>query len=131
VTLWLSDAELTEMTEISESATEFLDDAMNPHDDVCGELDDGGWELDIQNASLAADNGGWRLTGRVTITYLAEPLLTRAGLEAYLLSPFDSQPRIHTLRAGTRHDSHRSRETQARPGPRPRRALQLSPSATH
>lgn len=97
VTLWLSDAELTEMTEIGESATEFLDDAMNPHDDVRGGLDDGGWKLDIQNASLSADNGGWRLTGRVTVTYLAEPLLTRAGLEAYLLSPFDSQPRTHTL----------------------------------
>ncbi|HEY5343902.1 MAG TPA: hypothetical protein VIJ66_09630 [Solirubrobacteraceae bacterium] len=83
--------------EIGESATEFLDDAMNPHDDVRGGLDDGGWKLDIQNASLSADNGGWRLTGRVTVTYLAEPLLTRAGLEAYLLSPFDSQPRTHTL----------------------------------
>ncbi len=33
----------------------------------------------------------------MTVTYLAEPLLTRAGLEAYLLSPFDSQPRTHTL----------------------------------
>jgi hypothetical protein len=85
------------MTEIGESATEFLDDAMSPHDDVRGGLDDGGWKLDIQNVSLAADNGDWRLAGRVTVTYLTEPLLTRARLEAYLLSPFDTQPRIHTL----------------------------------
>ncbi len=85
------------MAEISESPTEFLDNAMTPHDDVRGGLGDGGWKLDIENASLAADNGGWRLTGQVTITYLAEPQLTRAGLEAYLLSPFDIQPRTHTL----------------------------------
>jgi len=97
VTLWLSDAELTEMTETSESAVEFLDDAMDPYDDVRGGLDDGGWELDIQNANLAAHNGGWRLAGHVTVTYLVEALLTRARLEAYLLSPFDSQPEIDTL----------------------------------
>lgn len=97
VTLWLSDAELTEMAETSESAVEFLDDAMNPHDDVRSGLDDGGWELDVQNASLAASNGGWRLAGRVIVTYLVEALLTRAGLEAYLLSPFHSQPKIDTL----------------------------------
>jgi GNAT superfamily N-acetyltransferase len=97
ITLWLSDAELTEMTETSESAVELLDDAMDPDDDVRGGLDAGGWELDIQHASLDAHNGGWRLAGHVTVTYLVEALLTRARLEAYLLTPFDSQPAIDTL----------------------------------
>ncbi len=97
VTLWFSDAELTELTETSESAIELLDDAMDPDDDARGDLDDGGWMLDIQNAGLAAANGGWHLTGRMTVTYLAGPLLTRARLEAYLLFPFDGQPRIDTL----------------------------------
>ncbi len=97
ITLWLSDAELTEMAETSESAVEFLDDAMNPYDDVRSGLDNGGWELDVQNASLITSNGGWRLAGRVIVTYLVEVLLTRAGLEAYLLSPFLRQPKIDTL----------------------------------
>jgi hypothetical protein len=97
VTLWLSDDELTDMTETSESATKLLGYAMDPHDDVRSALDDGGWELEIQNASIAAANGGWRLTGHLAVTYLAEPLLARAGLEAYLLSPFDGRPRIDTL----------------------------------
>jgi hypothetical protein len=70
---------------------------MDPDDDVRGGLDAGGWELDIQHASLDAHNGGWRLAGHVTVTYLVEALLTRARLEAYLLTPFDSQPAIDTL----------------------------------
>jgi GNAT superfamily N-acetyltransferase len=100
VGLWLSDDELTDMAEMAEttdSAIEFLDDAMDPDDDVRRGLDDGGWELGVQSATIAAADGGWRLTGRLTITYLAEPLLARARLEAYLLSPFDGQPRIDTL----------------------------------
>ncbi len=97
VKLWLSDAEVSEMTETSESTIELLDDAMDPDDPTRGDLDDGGWKLDIQNASLAPTNGGWHLSGHMTVTYLAEPLLTRAALEAYLLSPFDGQPRIDTL----------------------------------
>lgn len=97
VTLWLSNDELTDMAEVGESAAELLDDATNPHDDVRGELEDGGWELECGNATIAPADGGWRLTGRLTVTYLAEPLFARAGLEAYLLSPFDGQPRIDTL----------------------------------
>jgi len=97
VTLWLSDDELTDMAATGESPAEFLDDAMDPHDDVRGGLDNGGWTLAVQNATIAAADGGWRLTGRLAVTYLAEPLFARAGLEAYLLSPFDGQPRIDTL----------------------------------
>lgn len=97
VTLWLSDDELAEIAETRESAIEFLDCVMDPYDDVRRKLDDGGWKLDIQNASISANNGGWRLAGRVTVTHLAEALLARAELETYLLFPFHSQPKIDTL----------------------------------
>ncbi len=60
-------------------------------------LEDGGWELDVQNATIAAANGGRRLCGRASVTYLTKPLFARAGLEAYLLSPFGARPKIDTL----------------------------------
>lgn len=120
VTLWLSEHELTEMSEMietSEGAVEFLGNAMDPHHDVRGET--GGWRLGTGCPERHNRSGERRSAPlRPCERYLPDQAAVRAsgtgGLPAF---PLRRPAEDRHARADTRRDRHRSCPTQAGPWP--------------
>lgn len=102
VTVWVSDEERADFRMAWESRdaspAAHLACVLGPDDSVRGDLDQGSWTVDVDSVQMDKAADGWRMTGRATVTYMAEPLFTRADLNRYLAAPFAELEPVEELR---------------------------------